>query len=111
MKGVKLAAATLTFLGLSTLAACDPGDGFRTHNPCDTPIRVTLLDSDEFDQPAAELGKYPTTLPAHSDITWSTLDASINPPYGIFLVDGPRAGEIIKSRTPEVTIPVSACSV
>ena len=108
---MKLAAAILTFLGLSSLAACDPGYGFRTHNPCDAPIRVTFLDSDEFDQPAAELERFPTTLPAHSDITWSTLDANINPPYGIVLVDGPRAGDIIKSQTPEVTVPVSACSI
>ena len=109
--GVKLAAAILTFLGLSSLAACDPGYGFRTHNPCDTPINVTFLDSDVFDRTAAELGRFSTTLPPHSDITWSTLDANINPPYGIFLVNGPRAGDIIKSQTPEVTIPVSACSV
>lgn len=108
---MKLGAAILTFLCLSSLAACDPGYSFRTHNPCDTPIKVTFLDSDEFDRTATELGRYPVTLPPHSDITWSTLDASINPPYGIFLVDGPRAGEIIKSQTPEVTVPVSACSI
>jgi len=108
---VKLAAAVLTVAGLSALPACDPGYSFTTHNPCDTPINVTFLDSDEFDRTIAENSRFPTPLPPHSDITWSTLDANINPPFGIFLVDGPREGEIIKSQTPEVTIPLSACSV
>jgi hypothetical protein len=108
---MKLAATIVTFVSLSALAACDPGYSFRTHNSCDTSIRVTLLDFDEFDRTTAEKSRFPTTLPPHSDITWSTLDADINPPYGVFLVDGPRAGEIIKSQTPEITIPKSACSV
>jgi hypothetical protein len=109
-RGMKLAATMVTFVSLSALAACDPGYSFTTHNPCDTSIRVTLLDSDEFDRTTAEKSRFAATLPPHSDITWSTLDGHINPPFGVFLVNGPRSGEIIKSQTPEVTIPESACS-
>lgn len=53
--------------------------------------------------------RYPTTIKPHSTTTYSTIDPDINPPFGLLLVDGPRAGELIKSETPEVTIPEAAC--
>jgi hypothetical protein len=37
------------------------------------------------------------------------LDPDINPPFGVLLLNGPRAGERIKSETPDVAIPESAC--
>jgi hypothetical protein len=108
---VKPAAMLLAVVGFSALTACDPGYQFRVHNPCDTPVKATFLDSDQFDRTAAMNGRLPATLPPHSDTSWSTLDRDINPPFGVFLVSGPRAGEIIQSATPEVTIPESACPV
>jgi hypothetical protein len=37
------------------------------------------------------------------------IDPDINPPFGALLLSGPHEGELIKSDTPEVTIPESAC--
>jgi hypothetical protein len=94
---------------LSGLTACDPGYGFTVHSPCDAPIKVDFFDSDEFDRATLANTRYPTKVEPHSTTTWSTIDPDINPPFGLLLVDGPRAGELIKSDTPEVTIPASAC--
>jgi hypothetical protein len=90
---------------LSGLTACDPGYEFTIHNPCDTPMTVDFRDSHEFGQ----RGTDPVTVGPHSTTEWTVVDAHINPPFGFLLLDGPRAGERIKSETPEVTIRVSAC--
>jgi len=90
---------------LSGLTACDPGYGFTVHSPYDTPIEVDLLDSDEF----GRRGIDPTTIEPHSTTTWTIIDPDINPPFGLLLLVGPRAGELIKSETPDVTTPESAC--
>jgi hypothetical protein len=87
------------------LTACDPGYEFTVHNPCDTPVRVDLRDSDEF----GRVGISPVTIEPHSTNTWSEIDPDINPPFGALLLNGPRADEIIKSDRPDVTIPESAC--
>jgi hypothetical protein len=47
--------------------------------------------------------------PIHSSSTWTQIDPDINAPFGALLLDGPREGELIKSETPDVTIPESAC--
>jgi len=39
------------------------------------------------------------------------IDYDIHPPFGALLLSGPRKGEIIKSESPEVTIPESACPI
>jgi hypothetical protein len=88
-----------------SLTACDPGYEFTVHNPCDAPIKVDLRDSDEFDR----VGVSPVTLEPHSTNAWSKIDPDIQPPFGALLLSGPREGEIIKSDTPEVTIPETAC--
>jgi hypothetical protein len=104
---VKFVAVVFSVVALSPLAACDPGYSFTVHNPCDTPIRVDLRDSNEF----GEGGTDPITVGPHSTTEWTVLDPNINPPFGLLLVDGPRAGERIKSESPEVTIPESACPI
>jgi hypothetical protein len=91
------------------LVACDPGYGFTVHSRCDTPVRVAFFDSNEFDRATPGQVRYPTTVPPHSDTTWSHIDPDIQPPYGLLLIDGPRAGDLLQSTTPEVTIPDSAC--
>lgn len=88
-----------------SLTACDQGYTFTVHNPCDTPITVDLRDSDEF----GRVGISPVTLEPRSTTEWTQIDPHINPPFGALLLNGPREGEIIKSETPEVTIPQSAC--
>jgi len=91
---------------LSGLTACDPGYGFTVHSPCDAPLRIDLRgDSGESDR----MVRNAVTIEPHSSTTWSIIDADIKPPFGLLLLDGPRAGELIKSETPEVTIPESAC--
>jgi hypothetical protein len=91
---------------LSGLTACDPGYGFTVHNPCHAPMTVDLRDSDEFKR----VGISPVTIEPHSTSTWTQIDPDINAPFGALLLDGPREGELIKSETPEVTIPESACA-
>jgi hypothetical protein len=103
--GVSIARAFIVVACLSGLTACDPGYGFTVHNPCDAPITVDLRDSDEFDR----VGIDPVTLEPHSTNTWTQIDPDIEPPFGVLLLDGPRAGELIKPETPDVTIPESAC--
>jgi hypothetical protein len=98
---------TTSLCGL--LVACDPGYGFTVHSPCDVRIRVAFFDSNEFDRATRSQVRHPTTVPPHSDTTWSTIDPDIEPPYGLLLIDGPRAGDLLQSTTPEVTIPDSAC--
>jgi hypothetical protein len=90
---------------LSGLTACDPGSGFTVHNPCDAPITVDLRDSDEFKR----VGISPVTIEPHSTSSWTQIDPDINAPFGALLLDGPREGELIKSETPDVRIPESAC--
>jgi hypothetical protein len=91
---------------LSGLTACDPGYEFTIHNPCDTRVSVVFRDSDQFAQSGAGGA---VTISPHSTNSWSRADPDINPPFGALLLNGPRAGELIKSETPEVTIPESAC--
>jgi hypothetical protein len=88
------------------LTACDPGYEFTVHNPCDAPMTVDFRDSDEFGRSGTGGA---VTIEPHSTNTWSHIDPDINPPFGALLLNGPRADEIIKSKTPEVTIPESAC--
>ena len=102
---MRLAPAFMVVACLSGLTACDPGYEFTIHNPCDTPMTVDFRDSDEFGQ----RGTDPVTVGPHSTTEWTVLDPDINPPFGLLLFDGPRAGERIKSETLEVTIPESAC--
>ena len=90
---------------LSALTACDPGYEFTIRNPCDTSMTVDFRDSNEF----GEHGTDPVTVGPHSTTEWTVLDPNINAPFGLLLLDGPRAGDRIKSETPEVTIPKSAC--
>lgn len=89
----------------SGLTACDPGYEFTFHNPCDAPLEIDLRDGDEFDG----VGIDPVTIEPHSTMAWSQIDPHINPPFGLLLMEGPRAGELVKSDIPEVTIPESAC--
>jgi hypothetical protein len=91
------------------LVGCDPGYGFTVHNRCDAAIKVQFFDSNEFDRAIPSRVRYPTTIPPHSDTTWSTIDPDIEAPFGLLLIDGPRAGDLLKSATPEVAIPMSAC--
>lgn len=109
-EAMKLASLVLVALGLSAMTACDPGYEFRVKNPCDSAILVSFLDSDEFDLSDAENSRFPTKLPPHSDTTWTMGDSVIISPFGVLLVNGPRAGEIIQAPTPNVTIPRSACA-
>jgi hypothetical protein len=91
---------------LSGLTACDPGYEFTIHNPCGTRMTVDFRDSDEFGRSGTGGA---VTVGPHSTTEWSVLDPDINPPFGLLLVNGPRAGELIKSEIPDVTIPESAC--
>jgi hypothetical protein len=91
---------------LSGLMACDPGYEFTIHNPCDTLVSVDFRDSDQFGQSGTGGA---VAISPHSTSSWSRADPDINPPFGVLLLDGPRAGELIKSETPGVTIPESAC--
>jgi hypothetical protein len=75
------------------LTACDPGYEFTVHNPCDPPMTVDLRDSDEFAQ-SGSVGA--VTMQPHSTISWTVVDAHINPPFGLLLLDGPRAGDLIQ---------------
>jgi hypothetical protein len=102
---VKRVQTLLIVTFLSALTACDPGYEFTIHNPCDAPIRVDLRDSDEFDR----VGISPVTLEPYSTNTWSKIDPDIKPPFGALLLSGPREGDLIKSETPDVTIPESGC--
>jgi hypothetical protein len=102
---VSIARAFIVVACLSGLTACDPGYEFTIHNPCDAPITVDLRDSDEF----RRVGISPVTIEPHSTSSWSQIDPDINAPFGALLLDGPREGELIKSETPDVTIPESAC--
>lgn len=95
----------LTAALLSGLTACDPGYVFTIHNPCDTPMKVDFRDSNEF----GRRGTDPVTVGPHSTTEWSVIDPKIDPPFGLLLLEGPRARERINSETPEVTIPESAC--
>ena len=99
--------ALLPVLGL--LVACDPGYGFTVHSQCDRPVKVEFFDSNEFDRAKLSKVRYPTTVPPHSDTTWSTLDPDIEPPYGLLLVNGPRAGDLLKASKPEIRLPTSVC--
>jgi len=103
MKAIR---AILIVVCLSALTACDPGYEFTIRNQCDTRITVDFGDSDEFGQNG--LGGAVTMEP-HSTVSWTVVDADVNPPFGLLLVDGPRAGDLIKSETPDVTVPESAC--
>jgi hypothetical protein len=103
---MRLAPAFMVVACLSGLTACDPGHEFTIHNQCDTPMTVDFRDSDEFGRSGTGGA---VTVGPHSTTEWTVVDAHINPPFGLLLLDGPRAGERIKSETPEVTIPVSAC--
>jgi hypothetical protein len=69
-------------------------------------MTIVLRDSDEFGQSGTGDA---VTIGPHSTNTWSEIDPDMNPPFGVLLLDGPRAGERIKSDAPEVTIPESAC--
>jgi hypothetical protein len=91
-------------VGLSQLTACDPGYQFTIHNPCDAPMTVDFRDSNEFQR-----GADPVTDGPHSITEWGVIDPKTEPPFGLLLLDGPRAGERIKSDEPDVTIPESAC--
>jgi hypothetical protein len=102
---VNIARAFIVVACLSGLTACDPGYGFTVNNPCDAPITVDLRDSDEF----KGVGISPVTIEPHSTSTWTQIDPDINAPFGALLLDGPREGALIKSETPDVTIPESAC--
>ncbi len=104
-ESVSLVRGVLTVVCLSALTACDPGYEFTIHNPCDAPMTADFRDSNEFGQ----RGTDPVTVKPHSTTEWTVLDPNIEPPFGLLLLDGPRAGERIKSDTPEVTIPESAC--
>jgi hypothetical protein len=106
---VSIARAFIVVACLSGLTACDPGYGFTVHSPCDAPIKVDFFDFGEFDRATPANTRYSTTVEPHSTTTWSTIDPDINPPFGLLLVNGPREGELIKSETPDVTIPESAC--
>jgi hypothetical protein len=105
-RSVRLAPAFMVVACLSGLTACDPGYEFTIHNPCDTPMTVDYGDSDE---PDHRLTRDAVTIAPRATSSWTDLDDDINPPFGLLLLDGPRAGERIKSETPEVTIPESAC--
>jgi hypothetical protein len=103
---MRLAPAFMVVACLSGLTACDPGYEFTIHNPCDTPMTVDLRDSDEFGRSGTGGA---VTIGPHSTTEWSMIDPDINPPFGALLLSGPHEGEIMKSDTPEVTIPASAC--
>ena len=105
-RSVKVPAAFVVLVSLSGLAACDPGYQFTVHNKCDTPVTVDLGDSNEFNQPGTGGA---VTMEPHSTTSWTMIDAHIIPPFGLLLLDGPRAGDLIKSETPDITIPESAC--
>ena len=90
---------------LSGLAACDPGYELTVHNPCDASMTVDFRDSNEF----GERGADPVNVGPHSTTEWTVLDPNINPPFGLLLLEGPRAGERITSDEPNITIPKSAC--
>jgi hypothetical protein len=108
-KARSTAGAALLACLVLVATACDPGYEFRVRNPCDTSIRVVFLDSNEFSLSPLEESRLPTKIPARSDRRWSTIDPDIEPPFGVYLVDGPRAGEILKAPNPDITIPRSAC--
>ena len=103
---MRLAQALIVVACLSGLTACDPGYEFTVHNRCGTPMTIVLRDSDEFGQSGTGDA---VTIGPHSTNTWSEIDPDINPPFGLLLLDGPRAGERIKSGEPNITIPESAC--
>ena len=103
---MRLAPAFMVVACLAGLTACDPGYEFTINNPCDTPMTVDFRDSDEFGRSGTGGA---VTVGPHSTTEWTVVDAHINPPFGLLLLDGPRTGERIKSETPEVTIPISAC--
>ena len=105
MRGVRIAATVVVLAVLCGLTACDPGYEFTIRNPCGAPVTVDFRDSNEFDQRGAD----PVTVGPHSTTEWTVIDPEINPPFGLLLLDGPRAGERIPSDEPDVTIPQSAC--
>ena len=69
-------------------------------------MTVDLRDSGEFGRSGTGGA---VTIALHSTDPWSQIDPDINPPFGVFLLDGPLEGELIKSDEPDVTIPESAC--
>jgi hypothetical protein len=96
----------LLVVSLTGLTACDPGYTFTIHNPCDSTMTVDYGDSDESDH---RLTRDAVTIAPRATSSWTDLDDDINPPFGVLLLNGPRTGERIKSETPDVTIPESAC--
>jgi hypothetical protein len=48
-------------------------------------------------------------IPPEASFAWSTLDPDIEPPYGLLLVSGPRAGDLLKASKPEIRLPTSTC--
>jgi hypothetical protein len=86
--------------------ACDPGYEFTVRNQCDTPMTVDLRDSDEFDRSGTGGA---VTIEPHSTNSWTMIDPDIIPPFGLLLLDGPRAGDLITSEEPDIAIPKSAC--
>jgi hypothetical protein len=105
-RSVKIPTAFMSVAFLSGLTACDPGYTFTVHNPCNAPMTVDYGDSDEFGERG--IGDAVTMEP-HSTTEWTELDAHIVPPFGLLLLNGPRAGDLVKSETPDITIPKSAC--
>jgi hypothetical protein len=105
-KCMKALRATLIVACFFALAACDPGYEYTIHNPCDTPVSVDFRDSDQFGQSGTGGA---VTISPHSTSSWSRADPDISPPFGVLLLDGPRAGELIKSESPDMAIPKSAC--
>jgi hypothetical protein len=102
----RITATFMVVASLSGLTACDPGYEFTIHNPCDSRMTVDYGDSDESDH---RLTRDAVMIPPHATSSWTDLDDDINPPFGLLLLDGPRAGERIQSDEPKITIPESAC--
>lgn len=97
--GMRIATAFM-IVALLGLTGCDPGYTFTTHSPCDASMTVDFRDSNEF----GERGADPVNVGPHSTTEWTVIDPNINPPFGLLLLDRPRAGERIN-----ITIPRSAC--
>lgn len=91
------------------MTACDSGYGVKITNPCDHPLDVEIIADPENGTGANSSGEHAaTTIAADSDTTLSTIDDD-SESYGILLLTGPRAGEVIRSSDNGVVIPSSAC--
>jgi hypothetical protein len=101
--------ALLLTSALFVLVSCDPGYSMQIHNGCDAQLKMDLLtDASQLPGSGVDIRRVPDVVPAHSDISYSVLDDD-GSAVGVFLMSGPRSGDVVRSIDNEVVIPHDAC--